>query len=60
VRASEEDARFFLSWIDNTLNNIKLGGKWNKYFSNDIETIKERFIKARTVYQKIMEECVEK
>ncbi len=58
VRASAEDARFFISWIDNILENIKPGGKWNKYFPNDLETIKERYIKARTVYENVLKECI--
>ena len=60
VRGSAEDARFFISWIDNILKNIKPGGSWNKYFPNDIETIKERYIKARAIYENILKECIEK
>jgi len=60
VRASAEDARFFIAWIDNILENIKPGGKWNKYFPNDIATVKERYIKARNIYENILKESAEK
>ncbi len=59
VRASADDARFFIAWIDNILENIKPGGKWNKYFPNDIDTVKERYIEARNVYENILKECTE-
>jgi len=36
------------------------GAKWNKYFPNDIEAIKERYIKARAIYENILKACVEK
>ncbi len=45
VRVSAEDASFFIAWINNILENIKPGGKWNKYFRNDIATVKERYMK---------------
>ena len=36
------------------------GAKWNKYFPNDIEAIKERYIKAKAIYENILKACVEK
>ena len=60
VRASAEDAQFFIAWIDNILKQTEPGGKWNKYFSNDPQTIRNRYIKARTIYQDILKECNEK
>jgi len=59
VRASAEDARFFIAWIDNILQNIKPGGKWNKYFPNDIATVTERYMKAKNVYEQILKESAE-
>jgi hypothetical protein len=56
VRASAEDARFFIAWIDSILKQIEPGGVWSKYFTVDRETIKERYLKARTVYQNILKE----
>jgi hypothetical protein len=60
VRASAEDAKFYISWIDNILENIKPGGKWNKYFPNDLATVTERYTKAKNVYQQILEESTER
>jgi len=59
VRASADDAEFFIAWIDNILNNIKPGGAWNKYFPNDIATVTERYEKAKNVYVQIMKEAAE-
>ena len=59
VRSSAEDARFFITWIDNILENIKPGGKWNRYFPNTLETVKKRYIKARNVYEVILKDCTE-
>lgn len=59
VRASAEDARFFIAWIDNILENIKVGGKWNRYFPNDLATVTARYIKAKNVYEQILKESTE-
>ena len=32
VRASAEDAEYFVKWIDNILDNIAPGGVWNRLF----------------------------
>lgn len=60
IRASADDARFFITWIDNILENIKPGDKWNRYFPNDLATVTERYTKARNVYEKILAACNEK
>ncbi|MDR0792925.1 MAG: CehA/McbA family metallohydrolase [Chitinophagaceae bacterium] len=59
VRASAQDAAFFIAWIDNILENIKPDGKWNKYFPNDMETVQARYLKAKAVYAQILKECNE-
>ncbi len=56
VRASAEDARFFIAWIDNILARIEPGGTWNSYFQNDLSTVRNRYLKARAVYEKIADE----
>jgi hypothetical protein len=60
VRSSAEDARFFITWIDNILKQTEPAGKWNKYFVKDLQTIRSRYIRARTVYQNIEKECDKK
>jgi O-glycosyl hydrolase len=56
VRASNKDAAFFVSWIDNILDKISPGGAWNRFFTKDIDAIKARYTKARDIYKKIAEE----
>jgi hypothetical protein len=59
VRASLEDAKFFISWIDQTLANIEPGGPWNKYFTHDLDVVKARYEKARGIYVKIQDETLD-
>jgi O-glycosyl hydrolase len=53
LRASADDARFFIKWIDNILVNITPGGPWNKYFSHDLDVVQNRYLQARKEYEKI-------
>jgi hypothetical protein len=53
VRASTEDARYFVKWIDKTLVNIAPDGPWNKYFTHDLDVVRGRYLKARKVYEEI-------
>jgi O-glycosyl hydrolase len=53
VRASVEDAQYFLKWIDNILANIKQEGPWNQYFTHDLDFVQKRYEKARDVYKTI-------
>ena len=57
VRASAEDAEYFVKWIDNILNNIAPGGVWNHFFTHDIETVQNQYQKAREIYSKILAEA---
>ena len=57
VRASAADAQFFVSWIDNILKNIAPSGKWNRYFTHDLDIVMERYIKARNIYSNIAAEA---
>jgi hypothetical protein len=60
VRASAEDARYFISWIDTTLANTSPGGPWNQYFNHDLEFVQDRYHQARRVYEKIEQEAAKK
>jgi hypothetical protein len=53
VRASAEDAEYFVKWIDITLANTSPGGPWNRYFSHDLDVVQNRYRQARAVYEKI-------
>jgi O-glycosyl hydrolase len=57
IRASAEDAQYFVRWIDNILENIKPGGPWNNYFTHDLEAVQKRYHKARDIYEKISKEA---
>jgi hypothetical protein len=57
IRASAEDAQYFVRWIDNILMNIKPGGPWSQYFTHDLDVVQDRYVKARSVYEKISNEA---
>jgi len=56
IRASKEDAQYFVAWIDNILKRIEPEGPWNKYFPNDLEIVKKHYRKARDIYSRIAAE----
>jgi O-glycosyl hydrolase len=60
VRASADDARYFIKWIDKTLFNTDPGGPWNKYFTHDLDVVQNRYRQARKVYEKIAIEAANK
>jgi len=60
VRASAEDARYFVKWIDNILFNIAPGGSWNQYYSHDLDGVRKRYQTARDIYEKIAIEASRK
>ncbi|HPE74899.1 MAG TPA: CehA/McbA family metallohydrolase [Draconibacterium sp.] len=53
VRASAEDAKYFISWIDNLLEKTSPGGPWNGYFTHDLDVVQDRYRKAKAIYEKI-------
>jgi hypothetical protein len=57
VRASAEDAKYFVSWIDNILERIAPGGPWNGYFTHDPEIVRNRYNEARSIYNRIAQEA---
>jgi O-glycosyl hydrolase len=59
VRASVEDAQYFVRWIDNMITNISSGGTWNKYFTHDLDVVKARYEKAKDIYVKIEDEAID-
>lgn len=54
VRASAEDAQFFVSWIDGLILRTAPGGEWSRYFTHDQETVHARYRKARDIYSNIL------
>jgi hypothetical protein len=50
IRTSSEDARFFVSWIDNLLKQTSPGGEWGRFFTKDREAAQKRYQEARTIF----------
>ncbi|BBE18603.1 hypothetical protein AQPE_2766 [Aquipluma nitroreducens] len=57
VRASVDDAMFFVGWIDNLIEKTSPGNDWNKYFSHDLDVVQGRYKNAKSIYLKIAEEA---
>ena len=53
VRASTNDANFYVQWMDNLLTNTSPGGVWNSYFPTSLAAAQARYQAAKTVYQQI-------
>ncbi len=45
IRASAEDAEFFMDGIDKLIDKTSPGGEWNKYFPNDLKQVQNRYCK---------------
>jgi O-glycosyl hydrolase len=60
VRASEADARFYIAWIDNILQKIEPGAPWSRFFTHDLDKVRSRYLKARSIYEKIAVEASER
>ncbi|MFN8257572.1 MAG: CehA/McbA family metallohydrolase [Bacteroidales bacterium] len=58
IRASAEDARFFVKWIDNLIEKTAPGNEWNQYFTHDLNTVRKRYQKAKEIYLKIATEAL--
>ena len=50
IRASAEDATFFVHWIDSLLKLTSPGGEWNRFFANDLEAAQKRYREARAIF----------
>jgi hypothetical protein len=57
VRASADDAEYFVNWIDNILANISPGGIWSKFYTHDLNLVQERYKQARAIYSNIKMEA---
>lgn len=53
IRASVEDAQFYISWINNLLEKTSPGGEWAGYFTNSREAAHARYRQARAIYEQI-------
>lgn len=57
VRASAEDASYYIAWIDHLLMLTAPGGPWSKYFPRDLASIRTRYKMAKHVYENILKDC---
>lgn len=57
VRASADDANFFVQWIDNLLTKTSAGGSWSSYFVNSRSPAQARYQAAKVLYQQIATEA---
>ena len=57
VRASDDDAQYFINWIDNLLEKTSPDGPWNQYYTQDLDVVQGRYRKARAIYEKIAAEA---
>jgi len=53
VRASVEDAQYFMKWIDHLSEKTSPGQAWNRYFTHDLDGVRNRYHKAREIYNQI-------
>lgn len=60
VRASAEDALYFVRFIDNLLEKTSPGGPWSQYFSKDLASAQSRYRQARDIFQNIADEAQRK
>jgi hypothetical protein len=57
VRASAEDAMFFVKYIDNLIEKTSPGQEWNQYFTQSLDVVQGRYKKAKDYYLKVAEEA---
>jgi len=57
VRASVEDANYFVQWIDNLLTKTSPGGAWSSYFPTSRAAAQARYRAAKAIFQQIAAEA---
>jgi hypothetical protein len=53
VRASVDDANFYVDWMNNLLQKTSPGGAWNIYFPTSLAAAQARYQAAKSIYQQI-------
>jgi hypothetical protein len=59
VRASAEDAAYFVDWIDKMIRKTSPNQDWNRYFANDLNEVQNRYRQAKAIYEEIKSEAEE-
>lgn len=57
IRASADDAQFYVDWIDTLLTKTSPGGEWNHFFPTDLAAAQARYQQAKAVFQQIKAEA---
>jgi hypothetical protein len=57
IRASAEDARFFVAWIDNLIRQTSPGGEWSGFFAKDRAAAQKRYQEAKAIFLRIASEA---
>jgi hypothetical protein len=57
VRASVEDAEFYVQWMDKLLTETSPGGEWISYFPTSLSQARARYQAAKEIYQQIAVEA---
>ena len=57
VRASTDDAEYFVHFIDNLIQKTSPGGIWNQYFTHDLSATQIRYKRAREIFTRIAREA---
>jgi hypothetical protein len=58
IRASADDADFFIRYIDTLIARTSPGGPWNPYFSTSLDSVHERYQSAKELYQQIKNQAL--
>ena len=58
IRASADDAQFFVQWIDNLLAKTAVGGTWSSFFTTSRAPARARYQAAKELFQQIAAEAV--
>lgn len=54
ITNNQEDATYFVQWINQLLKHTEAGGKWAHYFPTTLAEIRERYKKARSFYANLI------
>jgi hypothetical protein len=54
VRASANDAQFYVQWMENLLAYTSPGGVWNSFFPTTLTAVQARYQTALSMYQQIV------
>ena len=51
IRASVDDAQFYVDWMDNLLTKTAPGGEWNSFYPTQLPLAQSRYQQAKALFQ---------